>query len=553
MSLIRVNHRSYGRLLKIFRDGKRNHSVIAQEAEEFSETPQYPPILDISFKARERRREEAVHEAIKNLNTVEEKIIKINMPRFYGWRSLMLNESFVPYNSESLAQYITRTHIVKEQGLPKYYDRVMSSDKLDATVEQVKKQIQNVVLFEHISHRRERELNTVEGEDPSIKINIIGDAIVRQVNRILLATLSSDVPHLLEAQIDYEPRIEAFWFAGGIQPPTEVKNAKAGLKWSKDFAEESIDRRIQYRGDPILQLRHDLPLAEIVSLSESENPAFTIPEFRLDPRVLGYELKNVHGINIPGFWPGDPSEFGILSYHRRGHIDTRIETFKDEEEALNVQAIYASYGWLLSQACYQGFSTFTELTYPLLTQTVITNGQLWSLYAYQMNTTLVHTDYSDKNPRRNLCWTTGSLKLFEKIEDGKLVGFNDDVMKELIKFYVNAPQKRDGVNMKPYLGTSEQKIADIQDPERRVWLEQHFKHLVANRPRHMRREEINHWEKIYKYDFKTRFMDKKYKKWEFGIKTTSRRLDDHAPVYIPKCLRPGGPKSKDKFRKTYYP
>lgn len=68
-----------------------------------------------------------------------------------------------------------------------------------------------------------------------------------------------------------------------------------------------------------------------------------------------------------------------------------------------------------------------------------------------------------------------------------------------------------------------------------------------------RREEIDHWEKIYKIDNKTRLLDKKRKKWEYGIKTSNRRLDEHALVYIPKSLRPEGPKSKNKFRKTYYP
>lgn len=134
---------------------------------------------------------------------------------------------------------------------------------------------------------------------------------------------------------------------------------------------------------------------------------------------------------------------------------------------------------------FTGFSTFTDLTYPLLTQTVITNGQSWSFYAYQLNTTLVHSEYADENPRRNLCWTTGPLKLFEKIEDGKLLGFNDDVLKELIKFYGNKPQKRNDVNMKPYLGESEQRVADINDPEKRAWLEKHYKHMVSNRPRHL--------------------------------------------------------------------
>lgn len=57
-----------------------------------------------------------------------------------------------------------------------------------------------------------------------------------------------------------------------------------------------------------------------------------------------------------GFWPGDPCEFGLLSYHHRGHMHQRLLQYGEEDraEALHVQAILASFGWLLPQACYQG-------------------------------------------------------------------------------------------------------------------------------------------------------------------------------------------------------
>ncbi|XP_046412367.1 39S ribosomal protein S30, mitochondrial [Neodiprion fabricii] len=551
MSLIRLNPQSCVRLVRICYHGKRDYSAVTQ-SEECSEIPQYPQIYDVSPKGKIKTKHERFHKEIQNLNTVEEKLMKINMPRYYGWRCVNVCESSIPYNAELMAQYTTRTHIVKEPGLPKYYDRIISSDKLDAAVQQVKKRIEDVILFEHISHKKYKELELIDAEDHKAAVDSMGDKLVGQINRIILATLSSESPHLLEAQVDYEPRIEAFWWSGGMWPPKYIVKRKKKTYLAK-YAEDLVDRRIQYHGTPTLQLRHEFPLNEIVSLSESENPDFIVPEFRYDPRVIGYNLKEFHGTNIPGFWPGDKNEFGIMSYHRRGHIDARKSSFKDENEALDVQAVFASYSWLLSQACYQGFSTFNDLTYPLVTQTVISNGQLWSFYAYQLNTTVMHSEYADENPRRNLCWKTGPLKLFETIADGKLVGFNDDVLKELIKFYGNTPQKRNGVNMTPYLGDDEKRVADIKDSEKREWLEKHYKHMVSNRPRHRQREEIDWWERIYKIYFNTRFMDSKRKQWEFGKTHSGRRYDDHAPEYIPKVLRPGGPKSKIKFRKTYYP
>lgn len=61
-----------------------------------------------------------------------------------------------------------------------------------------------------------------------------------------------------------------------------------------------------------------------------------------------------------GFWPGDLFPFGLLSYHKRGHLIERQKIYgqEDEDEAVHSQAILASYGWLLPQACYQGINNF---------------------------------------------------------------------------------------------------------------------------------------------------------------------------------------------------
>lgn len=96
----------------------------------------------------------------------------------------------------------------------------------------------------------------------------------------------------------------------------------------------------------------------------------------------------------------------------------------------------------------------------------------------------MHSQYTNENPKRNICWITEPMKLFDKIEGEKVHGLNEDVLKTLIKFYMNIPEERIGVNLKPYLGKSVKVIADIEHVERRNWLEKQYKHLVNNRPRH---------------------------------------------------------------------
>lgn len=211
----------------------------------------------------------------------------------------------------------------------------------------------------------------------------------------------------------------------------------------------------------------------------------------------------------------------------------------------------ASFGWLLAQANYQGFTTFNDLTYPLVTQTVITNGQLWSFYAYQLNTVVMHNEHIDQNPKHNVCFGTKPMQLYETIENGKVKGLNEDVLKTLVQFYLNTPEECE-YNMKPYLGKDEQVVADIENDNKRCWLESRYKHLVSNRPKHNLIPETYLWEKIYKIEHNTRFFEAKRRPFELDINPFNRRLDDHLPPYIPKVLRPY-PRSKKKFETTYYP
>lgn len=181
----------------------------------------------------------------------------------------------------------------------------------------------------------------------------------QQMNRILSSHFSVSQPHLLEVQTDIGPRIEAFWFFGGLEVPYEVQRSRAGKEWTKEFKDEPIDTPVRYEGNPILHLRHHLPLKEIISLEESENPALEVYAEVYDPRKTGHFFERVRAGVIPGFWPGDHSEFGSLSYHKRGYLLTRPEEFNDNLDAIKAQAVLGSFSWLYTQACYQGKIEFS--------------------------------------------------------------------------------------------------------------------------------------------------------------------------------------------------
>lgn len=309
-------------------------------------------------------------------------------------------------------------------------------------------------------------------------------------------------------------------------------------------------------GSPLLALRNRLPLEPVID--DVFAPTFTtenLPHFPCDPRTIGWFHDYQHGRSIPGFWPGSEHQFGQLSYQDRSHFVTRNKNYgkEDEQLTLHSQAILSSYSWLLAQACYQGFSTFNDITYPLTTQTIISDGQTWSFYVYQLNTTTLNSVAYTKNPKVNKCWGTKEMKLYESIDSNdKIVGLNLDVIRNLVKFYAAVPKKRDH-DMTPYLNPQESSVADIEHTDRRVFLEKNFKHIYSNRPRYRLLPEIYLWEKIYKIDHNTRPLDARRKFYELNQNPWARPMDEHIPEYIPKVLRPGGPRSKEKYKKTYWP
>ncbi|PSN41370.1 hypothetical protein C0J52_19119 [Blattella germanica] len=516
--------------------------------EEYTKVAEYPPILDTSYKERMRRKFIQWHEDVKSLNTVEEKLMKINMPKYYGWQSSILKEGIIDYNMLPLVQHITRTHLLEFNDLPKSHS--------ENEVNEVLKDESYIVKL--IKIRRLEWARHILRAIENINMQPLKKALCQSVSwmmiweNLLSSNSTESYWQTCQTNIETNPRVETFWLAGFENPPKNYLKGKD--PWFKELAEEiPFNRWFQYFGSPVLHIRHELPLPAIGN-QQLENIDYKIPNFQCDPKVVGVRCERRVGTNIPGFWPGDPCEFGLLSYHNRGYLLNRPKSFgsEDNAEALKVQAVLASFGWLHPQACYQGFSTYNDVTYPLVTQTVITNGKLWSFYVYQLNTTLIHSENAFNNPSYNLCWSTPELKLFEEITDGKVVGFNDEVLKNLIMFYINSPKARDGVELKPYLGKEEKHIANINDDKRRVWLENAFKHMYSGRPRHRTLPEIYDWEKIYKIRHKTRPHEARKRPFELRIDPYKRRYDEHVPKYIPKKLRDED-KPKKKFEDTYYP
>lgn len=74
---------------------------------------------------------------------------------------------------------------------------------------------------------------------------------------------------------------------------------------------------------------------------------------------------------------------------------------------------------------FAGFTTCNEITYPLVNQSIITNGKTWSFYMYQLNTMRFFKSQDDINKPvapSNICWGTKHMELFHDITDNGVIG-----------------------------------------------------------------------------------------------------------------------------------
>lgn len=138
-------HRTFSKLKKPV--SRTFAQAVQVEQNEYTDTPEYPPILDLSLKARKLRDRQTVHQNIQKINTVEEKQIALNMPRYYGWKSIVLNESKIPYNAMPLVQYYTRTHFNEIENLPDLYTELASMS--DEVVQEIKSCIEDSIAIEN--------------------------------------------------------------------------------------------------------------------------------------------------------------------------------------------------------------------------------------------------------------------------------------------------------------------------------------------------------------------------------------------------------------------
>jgi len=503
---------------------------------EYNSVAVYPAIPGHATKDQALRHQ--LKENIKQLKTVEEKQFAINRPKYYGWYSSIIDSDFIPPDALDFVQFATWT--TKIEGLPEVYSNTELTAAASKALESIGPQVEQAIISQTIHHehgfnvkndflpmRDSRATGYYPDLDKSTYLKKSqSDVLVKKIHEIIMSNLEQS-EHLRNCTQDIQPRNEAFWFRGGIQPDKGMirkrfGNQKAINKLIKQGSDrekmtdaqvnEVYERAVQINSYPVLQMRGDHPLPPFVARdSIIATDTSQVPIFTYDPRTLGIQAKCQHGTNIPGYWPEDQHQHGLLSYTNTFNRYTNSAVCSknvENQETLRKQniakAILTGFGWLLPQAVHLGFSPLTDLTYPLSTQTVVTDGRLWTFSSYQINTTDLSINKPEEHTHSNVCWVDSEKCLYDRATAGSVEGYNPSALLPLVKMCLLQPQSRTH-NMTPYL-EGEGRLANHSDNYQRQFLHEEVQRQHSNRPRHYPKPEKYAWEKIYMIDNDTMHM-----------------------------------------------
>lgn len=141
----------------------------------------------------------------------------------------------------------------------------------------------------------------------------------------------------------------------------------------------------------------------------------------------------------------DPACYGHTQFHFASEKLRREKLVKDKladqiEVRLRAAGIASLFAWTGAQAAYQGFWSEADVISPFVSQAVITDGIYFSFFCYQLNTLALTVRADQHNLRKNICWGTESMRLYESIEGEDIKGFNDEVLDLLVRFLLNRPK-----------------------------------------------------------------------------------------------------------------
>lgn len=417
--------------LSLFRNHKLAHTEAAVKE------PVYPPIVpSLTAKSKSARRRQ-VEEYVKKIcaSPVEEKLSLVT--RIQREKFVVYPQTFAR-NADRWYQHFTKTAYIP--GLPEKFsvsleategDESSASAASQTTVPgieddalaDIRSLVTRVILQEHWHMKKRKPFLYREQEQ------MVGP-FLRSLVTELRHSFAKYNPLFLLSSLDINPQVNFYWRRGQRIIP---KGHRRGRQ---------EPTRFQIDDHPHIQIRITQQLPQFAPLEASH--AAEVPEVTLAPNLMPLFRRQYDNNIFTGAKLPDPACYGHTQFHLvpdRYHRDrmARLQQSDQVEVFLRANGLASLFAWTGAQAMYQGFWNHEDVTRPFVSQAVITDGQFFSFFCYQLNTVALSVETDTNNPRKNLLWGTESLRLYEGVQDGEVVGLNDGVIKLLVQFLMNKP------------------------------------------------------------------------------------------------------------------
>ncbi|KAM9858150.1 large ribosomal subunit protein mL65 isoform 1-T2 [Aulostomus maculatus] len=409
----------------------RNHKLVHTDAA--AKEPAYPPIVpSLTAKSKSAILRKA-QEQIQKINAapIQEKI---------GLITRVQREKFVVYpqtyarNPDRWYQHFTKTAYIP--GLPEKFSMgsgeaaeqespptfAVPGIENDAFAD-IRSMVNRLILQEHQMTKKRKLFLYREQE-------LVMGPFLRNLVKGLTYSLGKYNPLLLLSSLDLSPSVHYYWRRGQRTIP------KGHRKGHLEPSRFQIDDR------PHSQIRINKQLPQFTPMEASYDAE--VPEVKYAPNLMPLFRRQYINHIFTGSKVSDPACYGHTQFHLvpdRYHRN-RIARLKQSDQVelfLRANGLASLFAWTGAQATYQGFWNHHDVTRPFVSQAVITDGQFFSFFCYQLNTLALSVETDANNPRKNLLWGTESFRLYESVQDSQVVGLNDDVIKLLVQFLLNQP------------------------------------------------------------------------------------------------------------------
>lgn len=506
------------------------------DKELYDEVAQYP---EISPYRNLHEKNEAEHSAkVKAMGTVEEKQYYVNLPKFFGWKTWCMDTIDIPPASLPSTQFLTNTTVV--EGLPSQYQNVKktSEELASALAPTIKSALSclnlrnehgpdvpndHVLYHEHHAVDPKNATNHRKRNTP----------FVTAVHRLI--TLGLNRTHLRTAANDRNPRNEAFWFRGPLDPErSRYHGRKANYERTKNWnrfpykhtnpfkspydidmkawTEEKGDQTFQILGKGIYaQIRTGKGLDPFIPMTDELVKSGPVPLHDYLPNQSGWRRLRRRGTNLTGTWTGTETEFSYLvladTYNKdKMQTDTAYNEESEHNERPDMllsKTILHGFGMTCAQACNHGFSPFNDPTVPFTGQVILTDGKRWKVGAYQLNKTAMQ-GISETNDEmlRNVCWHLPEKQLYGQVnpETGEVSDFDMDVLSGIISMYLLEPQVSEVPNQ-DYLDPQKRHVYQLENEYNRRQFTNNHREMMSQAKKHEMEVDyklINWHERLYR-------------------------------------------------------